>query len=100
MSKQVNLNFVDIPIDDGSPVDQDQRKEYTARVSGFFSDIMEARIKYMIGQQMKMLQNPDNSREADLFIKANINALSLLLDWGDECLNEYMSYQDKPESET
>jgi len=100
MSNQTKLNFVDIPTDDGSPVDQNERKEYTARVAGFFTDVLNKKLAHMIGEQRKMLEDPNNSREADLFIKANINALSLILDWGEECLTEYMSYQPTPESDT
>lgn len=81
-------------VDDGSPTDPLERKEYCGRISGFFSDIMKSKLESMIALQMQELTNLENSKEKDLFIKANINALSLLLDWGDDALREFM---EKPE---
>jgi hypothetical protein len=83
-------NIVNLNIDDGEPIDSLQRKEYIANVVTFFASIMKPKLENMIGQQYKLLGSPANSREMDIFIKANINAMSLLLDWGDSCLSEHI----------
>lgn len=83
-------NIINLNIDDGEPTDSLQRKEYIANVVSFFGSIMKPKLDSMIGQQYKLLGMPTNSREMDIFIKANINAMSLLLDWGDGCLLEHM----------
>lgn len=83
-------NIIKIDVDDGEPTDSLQRKEYISNVVVFFGSIMKPKLENMIGQQHKLLAMPTNSREMDIFIKANINAMSLLLDWGDACLLEHM----------
>lgn len=83
-------NIIKINVDDGEPIDSLQRKEYIANVVVFFGSIMKPKLESMIGKQHQLLATPTNSREMDIFIKANINAMSLLLDWGDACLLEHM----------
>jgi hypothetical protein len=87
-------------IDDGSPVNPIERMEYTGRVSGFFKDIFEKKIYSMLTEQHNELANPLNTRDTDLQIKGTINALSLLLDWGDECMSEYLSYMENPPADS
>ena len=86
-------------LDDGSPQagEQEARKQYCAIVSGAFDSFLRARIEYMIRQQERELCNPMGAREQDLFHKGTVNALSLLLNWGDEMAQEYSSYGPKKE---
>lgn len=97
MSKR--KTFVTFDMDDGSPTEPIARREYVARVSGFYYDIFKKKLESLIARQQQELTNLNNSHETDLFHKANINAFSLLLDWGDEMLSEHMGYtQEKPEN--
>lgn len=91
MSRQ-RKTYVDFKVDDGSPVDRNERRQYIASVIGFYSLGFKNKLEHMISQQRAILDNPENSRETDLFIKANINAMSLMLDWGDECMAEHQGY--------
>lgn len=83
-------------MDDGEPTDQADRREYVARVAGFFHDIMQPKLESMIAAQHNEMATVTNSRETDLFIKANINAFSLLLDWGDACESEHLDNIKNP----
>lgn len=90
-----------LKVDDGEPTDIKERREYVGRVAGFFSDILNKKLDAMIVQQHQALANPLNSREEDISIKANINALSLIYDWGDACLLEHLDNgKNNPETET
>lgn len=84
-------------LDDGSPNNTEERKAYTAMVSASFDGFLRVRIEYMIRKQEEELRNPMGAREQDLFHKGTINALALLLDWGDEMQQEYSSYLPRKE---
>lgn len=90
-----SLPVLDYNTGDPSPSDQEERKSYVGRVAGIFQDIFIKKIQHMIAEQQRELSNPTHSHEQDVFIKANINALSLLLDYGDECINEHISNNNK-----
>lgn len=77
-------------MDDPSPLSREERASYVARVAGFYKDIFETKVTHMISDLQKELSNPLSSREMDIYVKATINALSLLMDWGDEMVNEQL----------
>lgn len=77
-------------MDDPSPLSREERASYVARVAGFYKDIFEQKIIHIISQLQKELSDPRSSREMDMYVKANINALSLLMDWGDSMVNEQL----------
>lgn len=88
---QQKLVKVDYNLEDPSPIEQDKRREYVGRVAGFYKDILEPKIHSMISEIQRDLSNPANTEKMDTYNKATVNALSLLLDWGDEMVNEHLS---------
>lgn len=85
------LPLIQYNIEDRSPSDTLERKAYMTRVALFFQEIFNDRLKLMISEQQQELSNPTNPEKYDQFIKGTINALSLLLDWGDQCINEHLA---------
>jgi outer membrane murein-binding lipoprotein Lpp len=73
------------------PEGETQRREYMAQVAGFFEGGLKDKLNYMHSQfrnQTGMF--PLTERETDFF-RACINVVGLLLDWGEECVNEHRS---------
>lgn len=95
--KEKKVDFVKFDVDDGSPTKPEERREYCAKVAGFYSDIFKKKLESLIAGQMQALVSPHNTAEYDLLVKANINAFSILLDWGDDLLAEL---KEKPEGDT
>ncbi len=84
---------VDLNTGDPTPDKVDARREYVARVAAFHKDVMEQKIKSMVSLVREELSKAENSPQTDLFLKGTINALWLMYDWGEECVNEMLSYQ-------
>lgn len=73
------------------PKGETPRAEYMAQVAGFFEGGLRDKLNYMQTQfknQTGMF--PLTERETDFF-RSCINVTGLLLDWGEECVNEYRS---------
>jgi len=86
---------------DPSPNGSDSRKIYTAKVAGFYSDILRDKLECMMAEQkdkLAMVGLPD--WEYNLY-RSCTNVMSLLLDWGDLMQTEFMSYaqEEKEKSE-
>lgn len=76
-----------------SPIPEGEtgRREYVAQIAGFFEGGLRDKLNYMHNQfrnQTGMF--PLTERETDFF-RACINVVGLLLDWGEECVNEHRS---------
>lgn len=82
---------VDYNMEDPSPSDVEERREYVARCGSFFKDILEKKLEHLISDIQRELSNPLNPREMDVYLKANINACCLLLDWGESMENERLA---------
>lgn len=85
---------LDYSLGDPEPTSDGERMEYAGRVNGFFIDILNKKIQYMISLQYQELADPTHSKDMDMFIKGTINGLSLLLDWGEEKAGEYQQYKN------
>lgn len=71
------------------PVGADERREYMAQIAVIFNGGLKDRLNYMQTQfknQTGMF--PLTERETDFF-RSCINVVGLLLDWGEECVNEH-----------
>jgi hypothetical protein len=71
------------------PVSADERREYMAQVALIFHGGLRDKLNYMHSQfknQTGMF--PLSERETDFF-RACINVVGLLLDWGEESVNEH-----------
>lgn len=99
LKSKTQRTFVDFDLDDGSPTDLILRRDYVARSAGFYQDILKKLLESQISNQYKELANPANTTEKDLLIKANINAFSLMMDWGDSMISEHMQNMSDPTPE-
>jgi len=71
------------------PAGADDRREYMAQVASIFHGGLRDKLNYMHSQfknQTGMF--PLSERETDFF-RSCINVVGLLLDWGEECVNEH-----------
>lgn len=96
-----------IAVDEGdpSPSDSAKRKMYVAQVAGFHKDIQSPKIKHLIRNMREEFEkvNRDtfgySQQEYDLYLKGAINGLWLLYDWGEQAINEMVSYQQGPDED-
>jgi hypothetical protein len=73
------------------PKDETGRREYMAQVAGLYEGALKGKLQHLHLQfrnQTGMF--PLTERETDFF-RACINVVGLLMDWGEECTNEYHS---------
>lgn len=91
----------EIPIDlkDPSPEDGEKRQQYVANVAGFHKDTLAPKILHIIAGLRESFEKVDletfslSRAEYDQYIKATINGLWLLYDWGESMINEQISNQ-------
>ena len=84
---------------DPSPMDSSARKEYTAKVAGFFQNILRDKLECMIAEQKDELSLMEQPGWKQDILRANINICSLLIDWGNSMQSEYMSTHSSKEEE-
>jgi len=85
------------------PVKEEDRRAYMSQVSGMFQGGLKDKLNHLhleLRNQTGMF--PLTERETDFF-RSCINVVGLLLDWGEECVNEHHAYvaqaNDKSESD-
>lgn len=90
---------VDMGMEDPEPSDIEQRKLFVGQAAGFHTDILKKKILALIsdarGQFEQINRNTFglSQSEYDLFLKGTLNGLWLVHDWGEEMVNEVLSYQ-------
>jgi len=85
--------LIDAKIGDPSPVDTEQRKLYVAQVAGLHKEILEPKLKKMISTAHSILENENNSRDADLALKGAIYSFWEIIRWGEKMVNEQLGNQ-------
>ena len=106
--KATNISLIEkkvvrpeIPIDlgDPSPSDGEKRQLYVASAAGFHKDILAPKILQVIGGLRESFEKIDSNTfgmkrfDYDLYLKATINSLWLLYDWGESMINEQIANQ-------
>lgn len=94
-----------VAVDEGDPAPDDsaKRRAYIAQVAGFHKDIQSPKLKYLIRLMREEFEkvNRDtfghSQQEYDLYLKGAINFGWLLHDWGEQAINEMISYTQEPE---
>ena len=90
---------VDMGMEDPEPSDITQRKLFVGQAAGFHTDILKKKMLALIsdarGQFEQINRNTFglSQSEYDLFLKGTLNGLWLVHDWGEEMVNEVLSYQ-------
>lgn len=90
------VGIIDIDIGDPTPEKIEPRKEYVARVAGFYKDIFKAKCVQMISVFHKLLEEETNDRETDNILKVGIFVCRDFMKWGEQAVNEQLSYQIEP----
>lgn len=96
--KKRNLEIISADFGDPSPSDTEERKAYVAKVTGFFADILEKKIKSMISATHNLLEEEGLDEKQHYKLLGAIYSLRDFLVWGDSMRNEHISYQI-PESD-
>lgn len=87
---QARLKILDGVDDYLASLDDVKRREYVHRVAGIFPDTLKPQLESMIQLQKNTLARFGLSeRESDI-LRANINGLLLLMEWGERCVNEQL----------
>lgn len=86
--------LVDFSLGDPAPKDSEQRKTYVARTAGFFSEILEPKLKSMLSSLHNMLEERDSDRDFDLILKGVAYAFRDLIKWGNAMINEQVANQN------
>lgn len=84
---------IDIIVGDPSPKDKKERALYVAAVAGLHRDILEPKLKQMIANTLRLLEEATNDREYDQALKGACYALRELIRWGDLMVNEQLALQ-------
>jgi len=92
-------SIIDITLGDHIPTDTEARKMYVASVAGFFKEIMQKKLEFMIANTHNMLEETTNDRDFDLMLKGAVYSFRELLVWGKLMLNEQMANQTENVSE-
>jgi len=91
---------IDISLGDPIPQDTESRKVYVATTAGFFKQILEPKLKYMLSNLHNMLEERDSDRDFDLILKGVAYSFRDLIKWGEAMVNEQISNQiDNPEED-
>lgn len=99
--KKEEIKRPHIPIDlgDPSPEDGEKRQQYVANVAGFHKDVLAPKIKQIIAGLRESFEQVNRETfgltqtEYDRYIKATINGMWLLYDWGESMINEQLANQ-------
>lgn len=87
-----DTSLIDTDLKDPAPIDREERKIYVAKVAGFFEEIFEKKLKFMISNTHVTMESEENSqKQQDLLVGAVYSLRELLL-WGRNMLNEHISY--------
>lgn len=81
--------LVEVDMGNPIPLGSEERKMYVAAVAGFFKDILQPRILYMISRLHNTLEEADQSQDERL--KGSLDTWRALLHWGNEAINEHVS---------
>lgn len=94
-----------IPVDVGDPAPEGdgKRRMYVGSVAGFHKDYLSPKLKQMICKLREEFEKVNRDTfgypqaEYDLYLKGAINFAWLLMEWGDEMINEQIAYQQGPD---
>lgn len=85
---------IDVSLGDPIPQDTDTRKMYVATVAGFFKEILEPKLKYMISNVHNMFEEVGNDRDFDLILKGVTYSFREMIKWGESMVNEQVANQN------
>ncbi len=101
--KRKERPIISVDVGDPTPVDGGKRRMYVGSVAGFHKDYLGPKLKQMICKLREEFEKVNRDTfgypqaEYDLYLKGAINFGWLLMEWGDEMINEQVAYQQGPD---
>jgi len=101
--KSFPIPLVGVDMEDPTPIQTEARKLYVGQAAGFHKDILSKKIISMVSElrgQFEQLNRDTfgySPGDYDLWLKGTINGLWLIHQWGEEMINEQISYQTEKE---
>lgn len=96
--KELPRPLVGMDAEDPSPTKEVERKLYVGQAAGFHTDILKKKLLSLIADARGQFEKVNRETfgltqsEYDLFLKGTVNGLWLVHDWGEEMVNEQLSY--------
>lgn len=86
---------VDMSDPDKKERSKEERQNYVGKVAGLHKDVLEPKIKFMISNSYKALEDTSNDRDLDMAIKGMIYTFREIKSWGDRMVAEQSSYRSE-----
>jgi hypothetical protein len=93
LSAKVKTPFVDADLGDPIPIGSEARKLYVATVAGLHKDILEPKLKFIIANIHKAMEEEGNTDKINNMWVGAIYCARELLRWGDRMVNEQVANQ-------
>lgn len=90
---------IDVDVSDPVPDKSQERKEYVARIAGFYTDILKKKLVHMISNFHKALEEETNNRDGDFVLKAGVYVCREFMLWGQNMIKEQIGYQVEAQEE-
>lgn len=89
--------IIAIDIGDPTPEKTTERREYVARVAGFYKDVLKPKCIQMISTYHRLLEEETNDRETDLILKVGVFQCREWMKWGESAVSEVVANQVDPD---
>lgn len=90
------VGVIDWDVGDPTPATPELRRAYVARVAGFYTDIFKKKCEQQMSVFHRLLEEETNDRETDFYLKIGVFLCREWMKWGEQAVNEQMSYQTEP----
>jgi hypothetical protein len=94
LSAKVKTPFIDADLGDPIPIGSEARKLYVATVAGLHKDILEPKLKFIIANIHKAMEEEGNTDKINNMWVGAIYCARELLRWGDRMVNEQVANQN------
>ena len=92
---QKDISLIDVDLSDPTPLKTEARRAYVAHVAGFFFDILEKKLKFMLSNVHTLMEDSENDERRKNQLVGAAYSLRELLFWGRNMTNEHISYLNK-----
>lgn len=98
---QQRIDIIDPSIEDPTPVNEDERRVYVTRYSELHTSFLQKKLFHLIGAVREALDTTKMAEdfplftsrsEYDSYLRGTSNAFKLLLDYGEQMVNENAEY--------
>lgn len=100
VDEKVLEELIDIDIGDPTPQNPVERREYIARVAGFYDKTLKPKCVQMISMFHRLVEDETNDLKTDTYLKIGIYICREFMKWGEQAVNEHVSYQAEATEES